>query len=134
VSFLVVDFDPDLTRDEAGLYAGLVAGGCFFGNFLSSYFWGYLSDRYGRKRLLISGTVGTLVSVILVGIVCSCYFFLALPRLGTGFSSSIWWAIAARSFSGIMNGNLGIAKSLIGEISTSKTLAQSFGCTVFYLY
>lgn len=126
VGYLVVDFGPEgMTKDEAGLYAGLVAGGCFFGNFLSSYLWGYLSDRYGRKKLLISGAIGTLASVILVGKKKTCFFFL-FSQMKTGFSRSIWWAVAARSLSGIMNGNLGIAKSLIGEISTSKTIAQSF--------
>ncbi len=131
VSFLVIDFRPDLTRDEAGLFAGFVAGqqfliffplffsnfvscfdlGAFFvGNFLSSYLWGYLSDRFGRKKLLMVGGIGTLMSIILFG-----------------FSQSIWWAVMSRSLCGILNGNLGIAKSLIGEISTAKTIAPSFG-------
>jgi MFS family permease len=108
----VIDFGQDsgIGRDEAGLWAGFVAGTYFFGQFLSSFVWGVLSDRYGRKKLLIAGSCGTLVSII-------CF----------GFSQSLAWAIASRTLAGILNGNLGIAKSLLGEVSTSKTQAQTFG-------
>ncbi len=83
VSYLVVDFKPGITKDEAGIYAGLVAGTFFVGNFCSSYLWGLLSDKFGRKKLLIAGASGTLCSIILFG-----------------FSTSIAWAVLSRALSG----------------------------------
>ena len=69
-----------------------------------------MSDKHGRKNLIILGSVGTVLSILMFG-----------------FSTSLWWAILSRFLSGLLNGNLGISKSLIGEISNSQTQAQSFG-------
>lgn len=52
-----------LTSDEAdtGYYAGFIGGAFFVGAFISSFFWGLSTDRWGRKKNL-------LVSMALVGL------------------------------------------------------------------
>ena len=53
---------------------------------IHSYVWGYLSDKYGRRPILLIGVFGSMVSTSLFGI-----------------SPSYGWAIAIRTFGGIMN-------------------------------
>jgi hypothetical protein len=45
LTFIVLDFRPELDRDTAGRLAGWVASSVYCGAFLSSYAWGRLSDK-----------------------------------------------------------------------------------------
>ena len=91
---------------------------------IHSYIWGYLSDKYGRRPILLVGVFGSMVSTSLFGL-----------------SPSYGWAIAIRTFGGLMNsmnifyylhlqikimimcfyihskGNFAIARSYIGDIT-----------------
>lgn len=51
-----------------------------------SYGWGFLSDKYGRRPILLIGVFGSMVSTSLFGL-----------------SPSYGWAIAIRTFGGLMN-------------------------------
>ena len=53
---------------------------------IHSYIWGYLSDKYGRRPILLVGVFGSMVSTSLFGL-----------------SPSYGWAIAIRTFGGLMN-------------------------------
>jgi MFS family permease len=110
VSWLVYDFVPGMDQDRVGLYAGFVAGAFHVGQFISCSFWGLASDRYGRKPMLMIGCVSTLVATVLFG-----------------FATNIWWCVAARFMMGLLNGNTGIAKSLVGEVSNGTNQARAFG-------
>ncbi|MHA2429788.1 MAG: MFS transporter [Promethearchaeota archaeon] len=59
---------------------------------------GKLSDRYGRKPLLLISQVGT----------CAGFLLLA-------FSNSIWMVIVSRIVDGVFGGNFPIAKAIIGD-------------------
>lgn len=69
------------------------------GQALTGVFWGSLSDIYGRKPVLICGMFGTAMSTILFG--CS----LNVPM-----------ACAARFIAGVLNGNVGVMRTMIAEI------------------
>lgn len=43
------------------------------------------------------------------------------------FSVNFWMALIARFLNGALNGNLGIAKAYLGQISTKETQARAFG-------
>jgi MFS family permease len=45
--------------------------------------WGKISDRYGRRPVLLTGLIGNSIS--------SCLF---------GLSKNLWWAIASRALCG----------------------------------
>jgi len=65
----------------------------FFGPIL-----GKLSDKFGRKRLLLISQFGTFVGFILLG-----------------FSNSIWMVVISRIVDGVFGGNFPIAKAIIGD-------------------
>ncbi|CAO3654534.1 unnamed protein product [Mucor fragilis] len=71
--------------------------------------WGRVSDRYGRRPVLLTGLIGNTIS--------SCMF---------GLSKSLWWAIGARALCGIMNGNSGVARSMVSEITDNTNKAKAF--------
>eukprot|EP01127_Copromyxa_protea_P007866 TRINITY_DN1787_c0_g1_i2.p1 TRINITY_DN1787_c0_g1~~TRINITY_DN1787_c0_g1_i2.p1 ORF type:complete len:299 (-),score=43.41 TRINITY_DN1787_c0_g1_i2:907-1803(-) len=102
VGFLVYDILPEVQGDptKMGFYGGLLGAIYFGANFLSCFFWGKFSDRYGRKPVLIVGSSSAAICSLLMGFVLD--FKLAL---------------SIRFFAGLMNGNLGATKSVLGEIS-----------------
>ncbi len=80
------------------------------GQFISAPFWGRLSDRYGRKPILVAGTCAATLAYILVA-----------------NSKSIEMLFAARLFGGLMAGNIAAAFAAASDISTPKTRAKSMG-------
>jgi len=52
--------------------------------------WGYLSDRYGRRPVLLTAPLG-----------------LTVAMLGFGTSTTFWPLVAFRCFQGIFNGGIG---------------------------
>lgn len=63
--------------------------------------WGALSDRVGRKPVLLLGCFGTMLSLVMVG-----------------FASNIWIALIGRALGGLLNGNIGVVQTMVGELVT----------------
>lgn len=74
---------------------------------LSSFPWGWASDRIGRKAVIQIGGLGQMLSM-----------------LGLGFAGSYPAAIAARFVGGILNGTTGALKTTIAESYTEQQQAQ----------
>ncbi|CAG8557427.1 1999_t:CDS:10 [Ambispora gerdemannii] len=81
----------------------------FFAQFCCAIFWGYMSDKFGRRPILLLGLLGNIIT---------CVSF--------GTSKTLWWAIGSRSLNGALNGNVGVAKSMLGEITDSTNKASAF--------
>ncbi|KAG0322721.1 hypothetical protein BG000_002815 [Podila horticola] len=106
---MAVDFGITENEDEIGFFCGLIASSFFFAQFCTSIFWGYMSDRYGRRPILLLGLIGSTIASL---------FF--------GLSKSLVWAIVSRSMCGLLNGNVGVAKSMLGEIADPSNQSQAF--------
>jgi MFS family permease len=77
---------------------------------LSGPVWGRLSDRIGRKPVIM---------MCLAGAACS-YLML-------GLASELWMIFAARGFAGLVAGNFGVASAMIADITTSRNRARGMG-------
>lgn len=71
---------------------------------------GRLSDRYGRKRLLVISQLGTLIGFLLLA------FAKSLPLL-----------FLSRIIDGITGGNISIAQAYISDITTKENRAKGMG-------
>jgi len=100
---------PDGDKRKVGRYSGLLATCYYVAQFFSAYFWGMASDRYGRRPILLCGIIGASISSLMFGL-----------------SSSFWWALMSRSLYGILNGNLGVYKTYLAEISDKSNQARVF--------
>eukprot|EP00760_Papus_ankaliazontas_P008817 PhM_4_TR13932/c0_g5_i4/m.33801 len=77
VGYLVDTFHVADSKDSVGYYAGLVAASFQFGQFLSASYMGKLSDRYGRRPILVWSM---LVTALLFGL-CRCLVYASLCGL-----------------------------------------------------
>ncbi|OAP59357.1 hypothetical protein AYL99_06655 [Fonsecaea erecta] len=95
----------NITQDESriSVFAGMLITAFAFAEFLTGMLWGRLSDRVGRKPVLIMGLAGTALSMI-------CF----------GFSRSLKTAILARALGGALNGNVGVLQTTVAELVTKK--------------
>ena len=78
--------------------------------FLFTPFWGRLSDRIGRRPVLLYSIFGTAVG----------YAFFA-------FASSLWFLFASRIIDGITGGNIGTAQAYLSDITPPQDRAKNFG-------
>ena len=92
---------PMLATFILGLYA--------WGQFLSTTVWGRLSDRFGRKPVLIVTNGGT-----------------ALAYLLMAFAPNVWVLAAARALSGFMGG-LAPAMAYVADVTPPEKRAQGMG-------
>lgn len=84
-----------------------------FGQFLSSPVLGALSDRFGRKPILL----------ISVGISCLIYFILGISI----WTQNFYLLIGSLLVAGLSEGNITIAQSSIADISTKQERGKLFG-------
>jgi len=106
VPFLVGQWYDD---DELGFFVGLLASSFFVTQCISAVAWGKLSDRIGRRPILLSGVFGSACAM--------CVF---------GWSQSYEVCVLGRLLAGALNGNLGIVKSYLGEMTDSTNRARGF--------
>ncbi|KAI5254081.1 MFS general substrate transporter [Aureobasidium subglaciale] len=96
-----------ITNDEKqiALYAGMVTSAFAFAEFSTGVMWGRLSDKVGRKPILLMGLAGTGVSMIVFG-----------------FSPNLTTALIARALGGLLNGqvvpNIGVLQTTVAEVVT----------------
>jgi hypothetical protein len=67
LAFFVQDTGMAQKDEDVGYYAGLLVASFFFTQFLSSTPWGIISDRFGRRKSLLLGVCGTILSMIVFG-------------------------------------------------------------------
>ncbi len=73
-------------------------------------FWGKLSDRRGRKPVIMICLLGAALSYVMLGL-----------------ASELWMIFLARGFAGVMAGNFGVASAMMADISTPENRAKGMG-------
>ncbi|KAG8875169.1 hypothetical protein FRB97_005352 [Tulasnella sp. 331] len=94
---------------DIGFYSGLVDGLFACAQLLTIFQWGRLSDRIGRKPVIISGLVG-------VALASSCF----------GTSTKFWHTLLFRAMAGGLTGNVAVIESVLGEITDETNQARAF--------
>ncbi|KAG2040637.1 MFS multidrug-resistance DHA1 sub-family [Suillus americanus] len=117
-SQVIAPFAPQLIRDigitngdetSVGYYVGLMYSLFFAAQALTVLHWSRMSDHIGRKPVILTGLLGISISMY-----CFC--------LSTTFSG----LVLSRALSGALNGNVGVMKSMMVDITDSTNLAQAY--------
>jgi len=96
-------FDRTLPDSVIASQAGVMQGAFAAAQLCTAMLWGRWSDRRGRKRILLIGLMGTMISSV-----------------GFGFSTTFWQALIFRMMGGALNGNVGVMRTMISEIIREK--------------
>lgn len=100
---------PEVEAGSVGLYVGTIASSFALAQFTTNFFWGWLSDRIGRKPVILAGTLLT----------AACFF-------AFGFCRTLWQAILVQTIMGIVNGNAGVVSTCLGEITDRSNQSRAF--------
>ncbi len=110
LTYLVEDLADSQGIVEVGIWVGILMTSYSAAQFLFSPIWGSISDRIGRRPVLMIGLVGNTV------------FFTMF-----GLANTLLIALVARFLAGVFNGNIAVARAYIGDVSTPKQLATRMG-------
>ncbi|KAF9219758.1 MFS general substrate transporter [Gyrodon lividus] len=122
-SQVIAPFLPQLIRDigitngedsRVGYYVGLMYSLFFLTEACTIFHWSRVSDQIGRKPVLLTGLFGLSVSM---------YCF--------GLATTFWGLVLSRCLNGALNGNIGVMKSMVAEITDSTNMAQAYGILPF---
>lgn len=110
LTYLVEDLAGEQDAASIGIWVGLLMTSYSAAQFLFSPIWGALSDRIGRRPVLMIGLVGNTV------------FFTMF-----GLANTLVMALIARFLAGVFNGNIAVARAYIGDVSSPQQLATRMG-------
>ncbi|KAG6906075.1 hypothetical protein DXG01_016039 [Tephrocybe rancida] len=105
-------FELDITDGDerkVGYYAGLIQSLFFVTEAITVLHWSRISDHIGRKPIMLIGLFGTALSI-----------------LSFGLSRTFWALVVSRCLCGLLNGNSGVMKSVMGELTDPSNRAQGF--------
>jgi DHA1 family tetracycline resistance protein-like MFS transporter len=103
----------------SALAVGLLFATFSFCQLVSAPLWGYVSDRIGRKTVLIVSQIGATIGWATMGFVP----IIAL-RLGV---AAIVVIFAARVIEGVSGGNISITQAYVADLVEGKDRARAFG-------
>ena len=94
---------------QVGLYVGILASAFALAQLSTNFFWGFLSDRVGRKPVLVAG------ALLLTG--CFGLF---------GFCGRYWQALVVHVLMGLLNGNAAVVPSALGDMTDRSNQSTVF--------
>lgn len=95
----------NVPTDKIAQWAGATSAIFSLSQSLTGIWWGRASDRFGRKPTILVCLVCTMTSSILFG-----------------FSKTLLWALLARTFGGLANGNVGTIRTTVAELVPQRAL------------
>ncbi|TFK35557.1 member of major facilitator superfamily multidrug-resistance, DHA1 sub-family [Crucibulum laeve] len=117
-SQVIYPFAPQLIRDlgitngnesQVGYYVGLMQSIFFLTQAFTVLHWSRISDRVGRKPVILTGLLGLSISM---------YCF--------GLSRTFWGLVLSRSLNGALNGNIGVIKSMMAEMTDTTNISKAY--------
>ncbi|KAK1830645.1 major facilitator superfamily domain-containing protein [Podospora conica] len=105
---MVASFD-EIPDGQEGLYVGLLASAFALAQLATNLFWGYLSDRIGRKPVMLLGTALLMGCFICFGF-CATFVQLLLVHIAMG----------------LLNGNAAVVPTCLGEVTDRTNQSRAF--------
>jgi MFS family permease len=99
--------------ENASFYAGLLVSAFAIAEASTAVIWGTLSDRIGRKPIILMGLMGTVVSSLIFG-----------------FAKNYWIALFARFLGGPLNGNVAVMQTMVAEIVKNPRHERKWHCSM----
>ncbi|TAL06078.1 MAG: MFS transporter [Verrucomicrobia bacterium] len=99
-----------------GFELGLLMASFSAMQFIFAPWWGHLSDRMGRRPVLLISIAGSVVA----------YAWFALATRLTG-ATALWMIIASRVFAGICGANITVAQAYIADITPPEHRSKRMG-------
>ena len=101
------------SKGELGFYSAIAYSSTFFAMAISSPLWGKLSDRSGRRLMLIRAALGMFIAFTLMG-----------------FATNIWELTVLRLFQGFFGGYVSNANALIAANTPKENVGRAMGIIV----
>jgi DHA1 family tetracycline resistance protein-like MFS transporter len=98
------------TFDATPAVVGLLLGVNALTQLISAPVIGRLSDRYGRRPLLLVSIAGTVASFAMLGL-----------------ARSLWMLFASRMLDGLLGGNISLAQAYISDVTDERDRARGLG-------
>ncbi|KAF8813382.1 member of major facilitator superfamily multidrug-resistance, DHA1 sub-family [Phlegmacium glaucopus] len=117
-SNVIYPFAPQLIRDigithgnesKVGYYVGIMQSLFFLTQAFTVLHWSRISDRIGRKPVILTGLFGLSISMF-------CF----------GLSRTFWGLVLSRSLNGALNGNIGVIKSMMAEMTDTTNISKAY--------
>ncbi|EJT97732.1 MFS general substrate transporter [Dacryopinax primogenitus] len=109
INDLCVEFGYAKTESDVGFISGLIEALFALVQLLTVALWGRLSDRIGRKPVVLIGLLGVTGATLLFGL-----------------SRSLWLTILARCLAGGLSGNSAVIQTMISEVTDESNESQAF--------
>ncbi len=106
----LAESDGFLDMGSRDRWVGIVLACYTLGQFLFTPILGSLSDRFGRRPVLMFGLISNTIFLI-----------------SFGLASALWMAVLVRFLAGAGNGNIAVTRAYIGDISTPEQLPARMG-------
>src|SRR5438128_10868258 len=103
-------FKSEIPPEWMGYLIGGLMSSFSLMQFLVAPLWGRLSDRIGRRPVLLVSILGTCLSMTYLG-----------------FARSLGWLFIGRLFAGIAGANISTAYAYIADVTDEKNRAQGMG-------
>lgn len=98
---------------------GLLVATFSFCQFVSAPLWGIVSDRIGRKRVLIISQIGATIGWAMLGLAPNIAGALSLAPIAVVF--------IARALEGVSGGNISITQAYVADLVESRERSRAFG-------
>lgn len=99
-----------------GLLIGVIIGSYSLMQFFFAPFWGRLSDRIGRRSVILISTAGSVVAYGLFGFSGSF-----------AGAAGLWILLGSRLFAGLCGANISVASAYIADITTAENRSKGMG-------
>ena len=109
---MVLPLLPEIVRDfgSSAFFVGILVSSNALTTFIFGPIWGRLSDKYGRKPILLISQAGTGISFLILAL-----------------SPNIYVILFSRILDGVFGGQIPVIRAYISDITTPATRASEMG-------